>query len=51
MEWDILETDNYGRYIGGRDEGIYILWSEDKTGRDGFFDIPSGFFSALSTTG
>ena len=46
-EWDILETDNYGRYIGGRDEGIYILWSEDKTGRDGFFDIPSGFFSGL----
>ena len=25
QHWEILETDNWGRYIGGRDEGIYIF--------------------------
>lgn len=50
QHWEILETDNWGRYIGGRDEGIYIFFSSElhqKENDAGFFDIPSGFWSGL----
>ena len=48
--WEILETDNWGQYIGGRDEGIYIFFSSDPHQKEkyaGFFDIPSGFWSGM----
>ena len=46
----ILSKDNDGDYIGGRDEGIYIVWGPDHHQRDnyaGYFDIPSGFWSGM----
>ena len=48
--WEILEKDNWGQYIGGRDEGIYIFFSSDPHQKEkyaGFFDIPSGFWSGM----
>ncbi len=46
----IISYDNWGQYIGGRDEGIYIVWSLDhhqKENYAGYFDIPSGFWSGM----
>ncbi|MBR6029439.1 MAG: WG repeat-containing protein [Clostridia bacterium] len=40
----IESRDEMDRFIGGRDEGIYIIRGDDGCG---FFDIPSGFFSDL----
>lgn len=39
-----------GQYYGGKDTGIWHVtrWSDDETNRlEGFFDIPSGYFSGL----
>ena len=43
----VWEADQGERYIGGRDEGIYILFGEGENYRVGFFDLPSGFYSGL----
>ncbi len=43
----IWEKDNWSRYIGGRDQGIYLLWGSDENTAAGFFDVPSGHYSGL----
>ena len=46
--YDILSYSDSGNYAGGRDTGIYLVvdeWGKDH--KEGFFDIPSGFFSGL----
>jgi len=45
---DVLSTDEGANYAGGRDTGVY--WFSgfvDGKNKQGFFDIPSGFFSGL----
>lgn len=45
---DVLSSDEGADYAGGRDTGVY--WFSgfvDGKNKQGFFDIPSGFFSGL----
>jgi len=45
---DVLSSDEGECYAGGRDGGIYWFWGwENGQAKEGFFDIPSGFFSGL----
>ena len=42
---DILSCSDSGDYAGGQNTGVYLVvneWNEDS--KQGFFDIPSGFF-------
>ena len=41
---EIISLDSSSRYIGGYDDGIYIIYSPDSK-MYGFFDISSGFYS------
>ncbi|MBR4501807.1 MAG: WG repeat-containing protein [Clostridia bacterium] len=46
---DVLSSNEGSCYAGGRDTGVY--WFTEGTGdqiKQGFFDIPSGFFSGMA---
>ncbi|MBR6862650.1 MAG: WG repeat-containing protein [Acidaminococcaceae bacterium] len=41
---EIISQDSTSGYIGGYDDGVYIIYNPDSKAY-GFFDIPSGFYS------